>query len=85
MLAAKSWRGRLQSPTGAPQSGSLYRELLTRVVVICAAILSEGNGTSVEGDVVKPVAIAQRRQEVLRPLNTSKTFGFTTLMGLPAA
>jgi hypothetical protein len=25
------------------------------------------------------------RQEVPRPFNTSKTFGFTTLMGLPAA
>lgn len=25
------------------------------------------------------------RQEVRRPFNTSKTFGFTTLMGLPAA
>lgn len=29
-------------------------------------------------------AIARRCQEVLRLLNTSKTFGFTTLMGLPA-
>ena len=30
-------------------------------------------------------AIVQRRQELARPFSTSKTFGFTTLMGVPAA